>query len=252
MDKKVALEVKDFYKHFGGIKAVNNINLKLYDKEILAIVGDNGAGKSTLIKCISGAYKKDNGRIFIYDKEVNINDTSDARKYGIEVVYQDESLVQAFDASSNLFLGREKVRNNLLGKIFRFMDYRYMRKESEKLLEKFKIKIEDINAEVSCLSGGQRQAIVVGKAVYWGKKIIILDEPTNNLGVREQEETLNLIRQLRDEYNMSIIIISHNLYHVFELVDRIIVLKNGEKFGERITTKTNKNEIVSLITGIAD
>lgn len=249
-NKKVILEVKGITKHFGGITAVENVDFKLYENEIIAIVGDNGAGKSTLIKIISGVYKADNGKIFINGNEVEINNPNDAKNYGIETVYQDEGLIQTMDIASNLFLGREKIRSDIFGKLFKFVDFRYMKSETEKILNKFDIKIKDMNAEVRNLSGGQRQAIVVGRAVYWGKKIIILDEPTNNLGVNEQVQTMKLIKQLRDEYGMSIIIISHNLYHVFELVDRIIVLKNGKKVGEKVRSETNTNEIVSMITGL--
>jgi ABC-type sugar transport system ATPase subunit len=251
LDKACVLEIRGLSKHFGGVKAVNNVDMKLYDGEIIAIVGDNGAGKSTLIKIISGVYKGDSGKIYINNEEAIINNPDDAKNYGIETVYQEEGLIQILDVASNLFLGRERLRNDILGRLFKFVDYKYMRNEAEKLLGRFKIKIKNIDGEVRTLSGGQRQALVVGRAVYWGKKIIILDEPTNNLGVNEQRQAINLIKQLRDEYDMSIIIISHNLYHVFELVDRIIVLGNGEKIGERIKGETTTNEIVSMITGVA-
>ncbi len=251
MKKECVLQVEGLSKHFGGIKAVDNVDMKLYDGEIIAIVGDNGAGKSTLVKVISGVYKKDSGKIYINNEECVINNPDDAKNYGIETVYQDEGLIQILDAASNLFLGRERVRNDILGRLFKFVDYKYMRSEAEGLLGRFKIKIKNIDGEVSTLSGGQRQAVIVGRAVYWGKKIIILDEPTNNLGVNEQRQTINLIKQLKDEYGMSIVIITHNLYHVFELVDRIIVLKNGKKVGERIKNETTTNEVVSMITGVA-
>ena len=249
-NKKVVLEIKGLSKHFGGIKAIDNVDLKLYDSEIVAIVGDNGAGKSTLIKMISGVYKKDEGKIFINNEEVKINDPNDAKICGIETVYQDEGLIPILDVASNLFLGREKIQQNALGKIFKFVDVKYMKKETIKLLDKFRIEIKNIDAEVRTLSGGQRQAVTVGRSVYWGKKIVILDEPTNNLGVKEQKKTLDLIKQLRDDHGMSIIVISHNLYHVFELVDRIVVLRNGKIIGEKIKDKTTPNEIVSMITGL--
>jgi len=135
--------------------------------------------------------------------------------------------------------------------VFRLVDYRYMRDETVKLLDRIDIRLQDINAEVSALSGGQRQSVVVGRAVYWGSKIIILDEPTNNLGVKEERKIIELIKNLRDKHEMSVIVISHNINHVFELVDRIIVLRNGEKVGERIKSETSINKIVSMITGVA-
>ena len=249
MERKIILEVKGLSKHFGGVRAVDNIDFKLYENEIVGIVGDNGAGKSTFIKIISGVYRKDSGKIYINGDEVDILDTNSAKRYGIETVYQDKGLIHNFDAASNLFLGREKFERNILGKLLKFVDFRYMKKETKRLLERIGIVVKDINAPVGDLSGGQQQGITVGRAVYWGGEIIIFDEPTNNLGVKEQKKVVNLIKQLRDNYNISIIIIAHDMYHIFELTDRIIVLRNGKKVGERIKKETTQNEIVSLITG---
>ncbi len=232
------------------MKAVDGVDLKLYEKEIIAIVGDNGAGKSTLIKTISGVYKKTGGQVYINGKEVEINSPIESRRNGIEVVYQSEGTLDSFDASSNLFLGREKLLENFLGKIFRIMDTRYMKKEAEGLLNRVGVEIKNISADVSELSGGQRQSIVVGRAVYWGGNILIFDEPTNNLGAKQQINVISLIKRIRDEYGVSIIVISHNISHVFELVDRIVVLQNGKKIGERLKKETNPTEIVSMITGV--
>jgi ABC-type sugar transport system ATPase subunit len=251
MNDEIILEVKKINKRFGGIKAVDDVDIKLHKGEIIAIVGDNGAGKSTLIKMISGVYRKDSGEIFINSEKANIETTIDARNYGIETVYQDQGLVPNFNASLNLFLGREKVYGNFLGRIFKLVDFRYMRKETKKMLDMVGITIKDMYSDVESFSGGQKQAVVVGRAVYWGGKIIILDEPTNNLGVKEERRIIALIKKLRDEYGISIIIISHNIAHVFELVDRIIVLRNGKKVGERIKKETNTNEIISMITGVS-
>lgn len=251
MNDEVILEVKKINKHFGGIKAVDDVDFKLHKSEIIAIVGDNGAGKSTLIKMISGVYRKDSGEIFINGEKADIETTIDARNYGIETVYQDQGLVPNFNASLNLFLGREKVYSNFLGRIFKLVDFRYMRRETKKMLDMVGVTIKDMYSDVESFSGGQKQAVVVGRAVYWGGKIIIFDEPTNNLGVKEERRIIELIKKLRDEYGISIIIISHNIAHVFELVDRIIVLRNGRKVGERIKKETNTNEIISLITGVS-
>ncbi|MBA7500238.1 Fructose import ATP-binding protein FrcA [subsurface metagenome] len=249
MNNTPILEVKNLYKYFGGIKAVDNFSFKLYEKEIIAIVGDNGAGKSTLIKIISGVYKKDSGEIFVNGTEANINNPNAAKKYGIETVHQDQGLIPILNASLNLFLGREKIRESFLGKIFKFVDYNFMNKETRKTLNKLNIELKDINLPVYNLSGGQRQAVIIGRAVYWGGRILIFDEPTNNLGVKQERKVIDLIKRLRNELGISIIVISHNIAHVFELVDRIIVLRNGKKVGERIKDKTNTNEIVSIITG---
>lgn len=252
MEQKVVLEARRLSKHFGGIVANSNIDMKLYEREIIAIVGDNGAGKSTLIKTISGIHQSDSGEIYIRGEKAEIHNPIDAKNYGIETVYQDEGLIRLFNPSMNLFLGRERLRRGVLGKVFRLVDYRHMRNETVKLLERIDIRLQDINAEVSALSGGQRQSVVVGRAVYWGSKIIILDEPTNNLGVKEERKIIELIKNLRDKHEMSVIVISHNINHVFELVDRIIVLRNGEKVGERRKSDTAINEIVSMITGVAE
>lgn len=251
MERKVVLEVKGLSKHFEGLKAMDNVDFKLYEGEIVAIVGENGAGKSTLIKVISGAIKRSGGKIYINGIEADINSRDDAKNYGIETVFQEQTLIPNFDASLNLFLGREKFRKRPFGKYFKLIDYRYMMDETIKLFKKIGVGVKDIEEEVRFFSGGQRQGIVVGRAVYWGGKILILDEPTNNLGVHEQKTVLDLIVKLREEQNMSILIISHNLYNVFQIVDRIIVLRNGEKVGERFTKETNQNEILSMITGLS-
>lgn len=247
---KVVLETKNLSKYFGGIKAVDKIDLKLYEREIIAIVGDNGAGKSVLIKTISGVYQKTGGQIFINSKKVDINSTIDSRRYGVETVYQSEGVLNKFDAPSNLFLGREKLVNNTIGRFFRIMNKQYMKNETEELFKKIGIKIKNIFTEVNDLSGGQRQSIIVGRAIYWGGNILIFDEPTNNLGAKQQRIIVDLIKKIRNKYNISIIIISHNISYVFELVDRIIVLQNGKKIGERLKKDTNPAEIVSMITGV--
>jgi ABC-type sugar transport system ATPase subunit len=248
--EKVVLEVKKLSKHFGGLKAVDEVDMQLYKNEIIAIVGDNGAGKSTLIKTISGMLKKTLGQIYINGNEVEINSPLDARKNGIETVYQSEGIINGFDASANLFLGREKLFNNFFGKTLRIMDNRYMKRETEKMLDRVGVKLKNLSADIDDLSGGQRQSVIVGRAVYWGGRILIFDEPTNNLGAEQQRRVIDLIKKIREEYELSIIIISHNIAHVFELVDRIIILRNGVKIGERLKNETNPTEIISMITGI--
>jgi ABC-type sugar transport system ATPase subunit len=247
---KVVLETKGLCKYFGGIKAVNNVDLRLYENEIIGLVGDNGAGKSTLIKTISGLYKRDAGKIYINGKEADINNPVDARNYGIEIVYQDQGLIPILDAASNLFLGREKLRDNTIGRFLKIVDDKYMKNEATKVLKGLGIELQDVNSEVYNLSGGQRQTIAIGRAVHWGKNILIFDEPTNNLGVKQEKKVLDLIKKLRDEFNVSIIVITHNITHIFELVSRIVVLRNGEKVGEKMKDETNPNEIVSMIIGV--
>lgn len=251
LERKVVLETKVLCKSFGGIKAVNNVGIKLFEREIIAIVGDNGAGKSTLIKLISGIYSKDSGEIYLNGEKAIINTPIDAKKYGIETVYQERGIIPEFNATENLFLGREKLVNNKFCKFIKYLDHSLMREETIKLLKKIGIELKNINEKIDNLSGGQRQTVVVGRAVYWGGQVLIFDEPTNNLGAIQERKVIELIKRIREEYNISIIIISHNIAHVFELVDRIIVLRNGEVIGERVKSDTNPNEIVSMITGIA-
>ncbi len=250
MSKEVILETKNLCKGFGAVKAVNEVNLKLCKGEIIAIVGDNGAGKSTLIKLISGIHTKDKGDIYLNGKKSIINNPADAKKLGIETVYQERGIIPEFNAAQNLFLGREKIVNNPLGKFFKYMDDSFMKNETIELLKSIGIKLKNMNIRINNLSGGQRQTVVVGRAVYWGGKILIFDEPTNNLGAIQEKKIIQLIKTIRDKFNLSIIIISHNIAHVFEMVDRIVVLRNGEIIGERIKKETNPNEIVSMITGI--
>ena len=251
MGKRIVLETKSLSKNFGGITALDNVSIKLFENEIIAIVGDNGAGKSTFIKIISGVHKKGGGDIYINGKKAIIDNPNDAKKYGIETVYQEEGVITILDAPSNIFLGREKIKDNIFGKLFKFVDHRYMKVETEKILKRLGIELKDIYAEVGELSGGQKQTVTVGRAIYWGGIILIFDEPTNNLGVKQERKILDSIKNIRNEFNISIIVISHNIAHVFELVDRIIVLRNGQVVGEKIKSETNTNEIVSLITGLS-
>jgi len=246
--KMPLLRVEGISKHFGGVIALKNIDMELMEQEILGIVGDNGAGKSTLVKIISGAYQKDAGEIYFEDKRVEITSPDEAKRLGIEIVYQDLALIDSFDTSSNIFLTREIKRNDFFGNIFGLLNYKKMRDESVKLLQKLKLENINLHLNVSNFSGGQRQAIALSKAVYWGKKIVILDEPTAALGVKESKYALSLIRNLK-KHGISIIIISHNLQHIFSIVDRIMVLRRGEKVGIKNVHQTNADEIVSMITG---
>jgi len=247
--KEVILEVKNLNKSFGGLKAVDNASLKFYRNEIVGIVGDNGAGKSTLIKMISGAYKKDSGEIILDGKKVEFHSTQDARQAGIETVYQNLGLVELLNAPSNFFLAREKLQEGFLGKLFKALDKTFMKRETDKTLQNLRIKIKNMNAPVNVLSGGQQQSVVVGRAAYWRGKVIILDEPANNLGVEEQRKVLELVLKTRETHNVTFLMISHNLEHIFGISDRIIVMRNGKVVSDKYKKDTDRNEIVSFITG---
>jgi fructose transport system ATP-binding protein len=248
MKDEYILQVRGISKHFGGVVALKNVDLELRKGEILAIVGDNGAGKSTLIKILTGVYQKDSGEIYFDGKKVKIENPLDAKNLGIETVYQDLALVDQLDVPSNIFLGRWIRRKDILGKFLRYIDHKKMYDKSLELIEKLGINIKEIGKPMLNYSGGQRQAVALSRIIYWGKKIAILDEPTAALGVRESKKALELIGTLKD-HGLSVIIISHNLQHVFNIVDRIMILRQGERVGVKEVHKTNADEIVSMITG---
>ncbi|KKL96381.1 hypothetical protein LCGC14_1845030, partial [marine sediment metagenome] len=208
----------------------------------LALVGDNGAGKSTLIKIIAGVYQPDKGQVLIEGKEIEIHSPRAAMDLGIETVYQELALVDKLDVVENIFLGRP------LTKFRWFVNRKGMVAASIDILERLKISIPSLKEPVQNLSGGQRQALAVGRTIAWGGKIVILDEPTAALGVEETRQVLALIKQIK-EHGAPIIVISHNLRHVFDVSDRIIVLRGGRRVGSRIKGETNIDEIVKLITG---
>ena len=246
-DKHI-LKVCGVSKCFGGVYALDNVDLSLRHNEVLGIVGDNGAGKSTLIKIISGVLQKDSGDIYFEGKKVQINNPKDASDLGIETVYQDLSLVDLQDATFNIFLGREVKSRGLL-KAFGYLNDRFMFKESQKLMEKLNVNLGNLKKPMRSYSGGQRQAVALSKIVYWGKKVAILDEPTASLGVREAAKFLELIKMLKEESHLSIIIISHNMQHIFKIVDRILVLRRGKLITVQDVHDVTSDDIVKYITG---
>lgn len=245
-DVQPILRVKDLYKHFGGLVAVDHVSLDIYPKEVIGLLGDNGAGKSTLIKMISGVYKPDGGQILLNGEAVSFSTPLEARKRGIETIYQDLALCENLDASANIFLGREKMRHQL--GIFRVLDRSYMLHESHQVLDQLDIRIPELRNPIRQLSGGQRQAVSIARAVYWNAHLMIMDEPTAALGVPEQLKVLELIRTLRDQ-GVPVILISHNMQDVFAVADRVIVMRRGSKAGERKISETTENEVVGLMVG---
>jgi len=246
---KVVLEARALRKNFGGIRAVDDVSFQLREAEILGIVGDNGAGKSTLIKIITGAYRKDSGELLLHGAPVEIQSTRHARELGLETVYQSSGLVEVMDAPANLFLARETLRPGWLGSLFGLIDKRRMRQETRDLLKTLQIEVKNLNAPVQTLSGGQQQSVAVGRAAYWKGRIIILDEPANNIGVDQQRTVLRLVHQIRDTHGIAFIMISHNMEHIFSVADRVIVMRNGQIVGDRPIALTTRNEVVGLITG---
>ncbi|OGP96086.1 MAG: hypothetical protein A2157_19055 [Deltaproteobacteria bacterium RBG_16_47_11] len=242
--KNCLLEVRGIKKRFGGILALEDVSLKLLGTEVLALLGDNGAGKSTLIKVISGAHQPDQGEIYLWGKKVVITNPQTAKNLGIETVYQDLALFGVLDIPTNLFMGREITKH------FGLLNKKRMKVETESALQNLKIKLQSLTERVKNLSGGQQHAVAIGRAVYLSKpKIILMDEPTAGLGAKESEKVLELIKELRDQ-EISIILISHNLEHVFEVADRAVVLFSGTVAGEKQMKQTSRTELVQMMLGI--
>ena len=244
------LEVKNLTKRFGGLTAVNSVDLAIYPGEVVGLVGDNGAGKSTLIKMIAGVYQPNEGEIYFEGKRVDITHPAQARELGIETIYQDLALAGNLDVPANIFLGRE-MKRRYLGGVIRVLDGDAMQEESRKLLETLDVQFPSLTARIDNLSGGQRQAVAISRAMYWNAKMLIMDEPTNNLGVVEQRKVLDLILRLRDQ-GISVILISHTMHDVFAVTSRIIVMHRGRKVGERRTDQTDPQEIVQYMVGARD
>ena len=226
---KPVVEMRNIRKNFGGVEALRGVDLVLQQNEVLGLVGDNAAGKSTLMKVLSGAYIPDGGEILIEGKKVQINNPWDARKLGIEMVYQDLALADNLDVTANVFLGRE-VASTKLGPVS-VMNKHYMEQETQRLIDRLNIDIPSVRSIVDRLSGGQRQAIAIGRATAFNNKITIMDEPTAALSVAAISKVLDLVRKLKAEGN-SIIIISHRLEDIYQVSDRMIVLRQGRKVCE--------------------
>ena len=240
------LEVNTISKRFGGVKALDRVSIKLNEGEVLALAGDNGAGKSTLIKIISGVYTSDEGEISFNGRKILNNNPNYSRNLGIETIYQDLALADNLDVPSNIFLGREPIKKSL--KFLHRLDRNFMYEQSVDVLESLKIEIpqSSLTQPVASLSGGQRQAIAISRAIYWNAKILIMDEPTAALGVPEQRKVLELIDTLKKS-SIGIIFISHNLNDIFSASDSICVLRQGKKVCEKMISQTNKDEIVSYM-----
>ncbi len=242
------LQARNISKRFGHVTALEHVDFELYPDEILALVGDNGAGKSTLIKILSGALQPDEGEILIDGRHVVFHNPMEARRLGIETVYQDLALAPALDIASNLFLGREERRPGPLGLIFRNLDKPGMRRQAAEHMASLKIGLRSMRQPVETLSGGQRQGVAVARAVSWGKRVVIMDEPTAALGVKESGMVLELIRNVKAR-GVPVILISHNLPHVFEVADRIQVLRLGRRVGIARPGEQTMDEVVAMMTG---
>jgi D-xylose transport system ATP-binding protein len=241
------LSTKGISKRFGPVQALDGVDLDVRAGEVLALVGDNGAGKSTLVKSISGIYSVDSGEFFFEGQPAKISGPAAATGLGIATVYQDLALCDNLDVVANLFLGQEEIVSGPASTV-RALDEIEMEQRSHKLLQQLSVTIPSVRSEVGTLSGGQRQQVAVARSLLGEPKVVMLDEPTAALGVVQTKQVLDLIRRLR-ERNLGVIVISHNLANVFEVADRIFVLRLGRKAGVFETSKVSEEQVVGAITG---
>ena len=239
------VEMKGISKTFGAVKALQNVNFEVMPAEIVGLVGDNAAGKSTLMKVLSGAYIADQGEIWMDGKKVHISDPVDSRKLGIEMLYQNFALAGNINIYQNIFLGRELTKD-YLGGVFKILDKKTMATRSVDLISRLKIDIHQVTKRVKELSGGQQQSVAIARVIAFNARLIIMDEPTANLGIKEVGRLLDLIRRLKEE-GISIIFISHRMDDIFSVGDRVIVLKRGKRVGMRQIRDSSPKEVVRLI-----
>jgi fructose transport system ATP-binding protein len=252
LTREPVLRARGLVKRYGPVTAIAGSDIELYAGEILAVIGDNGAGKSSLIKALSGALIPDAGEIYLEGQRVNFHNPMDARKAGIETVYQTLAVAPGLDIADNLFLGREERKPGILGSVFRMLDRKHMKSEARRHMSELGIAtLQDIGQAVESLSGGQRQGVAVARSAAFGSKVVILDEPTAALGVKEGNRVLQLIRDIRDR-GLPVILISHNMPHVYDLADRIHI----QRLGRRATVVTPEShtmtEAVAIMTGASE
>jgi fructose transport system ATP-binding protein len=248
IDPAPILQARGLVKRYGRVTAIDGADFDLLPGEVLAVVGDNGAGKSSLIKALSGALMPDAGEIKVDGSTVHFRGPLDARRAGIETVYQDLALAPALDIATNLFMGREKRLDGWRGRFLRTLDAKSMRTEAQRVLDELGINIKSIAQLVETLSGGQRQAVAVARAAAFGTKVVIMDEPTAALGVAESAKVLELIGRIRDR-GLPVVLISHNMPHVFEIADRVHVHRLGKRVALVKPAESSMNEVVGLLTG---
>jgi D-xylose transport system ATP-binding protein len=243
-----ALAVRGATKRFGAVLALDGVDIEVRRGEVLALLGDNGAGKSTLIKCISGVHRLDSGTIEMDGEPVPVHSPAAARTLGIETVYQDLALFDNLDPAANFYAGRELAAQRGLPRGLRVLRRGSMADGTTELLRRLQVDLPDARASVGLMSGGQRQAIAVARAAAFASRVVILDEPTAALGLRESRRVLDLISRLRAE-DHAVIVVSHAMDHVMEVADRAVVMRRGRKVGEEVPRRENRQRIVALIVG---
>lgn len=229
-NSKYIIEAMGLSKHYGAVQALDNVDFELKEGEVIGLVGDNGVGKSTLIKILSGAITANKGSIKFEGKPVKINQPRDAFELGIETIYQDLALFENLNFTQNIFSGREYISREI-GRIFGVADDKRMRKEATDKISNISISLPELDQKIETLSGGQRKAVAFTRAIFWGKKVIIMDEPTAALGVKESKKVIELIQELK-KHVKGIIIIAHNVEHVIKVADGVIVLRHGNRVGK--------------------
>ena len=242
-------EARGVSKSYGSVQALRDVDLAVHAGEIVGLVGDNGAGKSTLVKVLSGVHQPDGGAVYLDDARRAWRSPHEALEAGIETLYQDAGLCPDLTVNANVFLGRERLRPGVLGKLG-FLDNRAMASTAREELERVGIDLAGVRRTVNKLSGGQRQAVAIGRAIAWARKVIILDEPTNHLGARQSGEVLHVMRRAR-ERGLGVIFISHTLPHVLEVTDRTVVLRLGRVVADEPTSAFTPDSLLKAITGLA-
>lgn len=243
-------EVRNVSKNYGSVTALEDVSLKLHAGEVIGLVGDNGAGKSTLVKILSGAHNPSSGEIFLDGQQRHWKSPHDALEAGVETLYQESGLAPHLSVGANVFLGREKTKAGLLGKMG-FLAQKQMDAEAHADLERVGIAVPSSNRSVNQLSGGQRQAVAIGRAVAWARKVILLDEPTNHLGARQSKEVLEVIKAAKQK-GLAVVFISHTLPHVLEVTDRVVVLRLGRVVADAPTSQFNADTLLGTITGLLE
>jgi simple sugar transport system ATP-binding protein len=243
-------EARNISKHYGAVFALDDVSMAIHAGEIVGLVGDNGAGKSTLVKCLSGVHAPDHGTMVLDGVDRHWRSPRDAIEAGIETLYQDSGLASHLSVSANVFLGREKLMPGVWGKLG-FLAKKAMDQEAHADLERVGIAVPSSNRSIGQLSGGQRQAVAIGRAVAWASKVIILDEPTNHLGARQAGEVLEVIKAAK-EHGLGVVFISHTLPHVLQVTDRIVVLRLGRVVRDSPTSDFDAESLLGTITGLID
>jgi simple sugar transport system ATP-binding protein len=248
MNEHPLLSVEHVSKNYGHVEALKDVSFDLHRGEVVGLVGDNGAGKSTLVKCIAGVLRPTAGDIHLDGTKHEFESPAEARAAGIETVYQDLALVEMFDLTANLFLGRELVRPGVLGRLG-FLRKREMEREARTAIAQLPAKFPDLDAPIDNMSGGQRQIVAISKAAFWGRRLLLLDEPTAALGVQESAGVLEMVAHAATRGDMAILVIAHNLEHIFSVCTRVLVMRRGSLVADLNVADTSAEEVVAYITG---